>query len=81
MAISETSPAKTIDVKGQICPYPLIETRNSLKGLAKGEVLEVLTDWEQTVVETVPNLCEKKGYPFEVKTEPGYWRIFIRKTD
>ena len=34
MSLAEEKPTRTIDVKGQICPYPLIETRTQLKALA-----------------------------------------------
>ncbi len=81
MALSNEKANKTIDVKGQVCPYPLIETRNALKNLKRNEILEVITDNEPSVQETIPMLCEKKGYPCESVAESGYWRVYIRKTD
>jgi tRNA 2-thiouridine synthesizing protein A len=33
-----------IDVRGEICPYPLKKTLEALERLAPGEELEVLTD-------------------------------------
>lgn len=81
MSIANEKPAKSIDVKGQVCPYPLIETRNALKALNRGEILEVVTDSEPSVIETIPMLCEKKGYPCEHVEETGFWRVYIKKTD
>lgn len=81
MALSQEKPTRSIDVKGQICPYPLIETRNGLKVLKHGEILEVITDSETSVQETIPMLCEKKGYPCEVVQESDFWRVYIKKTD
>jgi len=81
MALSEETPTQTIDVKGQVCPYPLIETRNALKALEKDGLLEILTDNEASVSETIPMLCNKKNYPCESVQAEGYWRVFIRKTD
>ncbi len=80
MSLSKQKPAKTIDVKGQVCPYPLIETRNALKALKRNEILEIVTDSEPSVQETIPMLCEKKGYPFESVQESDGWRVFIQKT-
>lgn len=81
MGIAQEKPARTIDVKGQVCPYPLIETKNALKALKRDQVLEIVTDNEPSVNETLPMLCEKKGYPCETLTESDYWRVFIKKTD
>lgn len=81
MGLSQEKPTKTIDVKGQVCPYPLIETRNALKALKKNQILEILTDSQDSVQETIPLLCEKKGYPCEILAEGDSWRVYIRKTD
>ena len=71
---------RTIDVQGQICPYPAIEIKLALKRLAEGQALEVLTDYEPTVRTTVPALCERAGYPFEVtEIRRNAWRVLIRK--
>lgn len=73
---------KTIDIKGLICPYTLIETREALKGIERGQVLEVLCDYEPAAQTTIPNFCQKKGYPLEVVgIGPGRWRLLIHKTD
>lgn len=78
MAFEKTD--HTLDVRGQICPYPLIEIREALRKLAQGQVLEVLTDYEPTVKTTVPAFCEKKGYPFKtVEVERKVWRVVIEK--
>jgi TusA-related sulfurtransferase len=74
--------AHTVDIRGQICPYTLIETRDSLKGLARGDVLEVVSDYEPAAKTTIPNFCTKKGYPLETMEEAeNLWRLFIEKTD
>lgn len=74
--------AKTIDIKGLICPYTLMETRDSLKTLEKGEVLEVVCDYEPAAKTTIPNFCEKKGYPLNIVEEgENLWRLLIEKTD
>jgi TusA-related sulfurtransferase len=71
---------RTIDVQGQICPYPFVEIKKALKELEQGQVLEVLTDYEPTVKTTIPSLCERMGHFFKVATTNGKtWRVFINK--
>jgi tRNA 2-thiouridine synthesizing protein A len=79
----ETPPAAgRIDVRGRICPYPIIETRKALRGIGVGEVLEVVTDNPPTANETLPQLCNLKGMRFErSEVEPGVWRFRIVKSD
>ncbi|HLA19200.1 MAG TPA: sulfurtransferase TusA family protein [Dehalococcoidia bacterium] len=71
-----------IDITGKICPYTLIETRDALKGIGQGEVLEVLVDFEPAAMITIPNFCAKKGYPFQtIGDGEGRWRLRIERTD
>lgn len=73
-------PAREVDVRGQVCPYPLIEAKNGLKEMRAGEVLEIRTDAEMSAMETIPNLCRALGYPIEVVADGPGWRVRIRKT-
>lgn len=76
--MGEETPAKTIDIKGKICPYTLIETRDALKTMNPGETLLVLTDYAPAANETIPNFCKKKGYPMEILEDgAGSWKIRI----
>jgi len=77
----KTKPSKTIDISGKVCPYTLVDTDRALKGIKKGEVLEVLSDYEPAVKSTIPSMCEKKQYAFEVKElEKGKkWQMLIKK--
>ncbi|MDE3073989.1 MAG: sulfurtransferase TusA family protein [Chloroflexota bacterium] len=73
---------RQLDITGKICPYTLMETRDTLKELVSGEVLEVLVDFEPAAMITIPNFCAKKGYPFWTIPEgEGRWRIRIERTD
>jgi TusA-related sulfurtransferase len=80
--MSDPTPVRSVDVRGQICPYPIIETRKALKDLRPGETMEVLTDNPETAHETMIHLCTTKNYPFH-KTElsPGVWRFLITKSE
>ncbi len=69
----------TLDVRGEICPYPQVKTVAALKKLAPGDELEVLTDHPPTL-ETVPAQAARLGYVADI-TEVGTaeWRIVLRK--
>ncbi|HLB12918.1 MAG TPA: sulfurtransferase TusA family protein [Dehalococcoidia bacterium] len=80
--MAEKQASKTIDIKGLICPYTLIETRDTLKTLEQGQVLEVISDYEPAAKTTIPSFCEKKGYPLEIVEDgAGTWQLFITKSD
>lgn len=71
---------QTLDIRGQICPYTLIETRDTLKTLPVDSVLEVLCDYEPAATATIPSFCQKKQYPLEIVQEgPSLWHLYIRK--
>jgi len=73
---------QVIDIRGQICPYTLIDTRDALKGLTTGQVLQVMCDYEPAARTTIPNFCERKGYPIEIdELGDGTWLIRIQRTD
>ncbi len=81
MSTDDAKTAQKVDIRGLICPYTLIETRDKMKELEVGQALEVLCDYEPAAKTTIPNFCEKKGYPFRV-TEEGesLWKLTIEKT-
>jgi tRNA 2-thiouridine synthesizing protein A len=73
---------KVIDITGKICPYTVMETRDALKPMAPGQVLEVVTDYKPAATETIPNFCSKKGYPIEIIENPsGTFRLLIKKEE
>ncbi len=82
MKLSENAPDRRLDIRGVVCPYTLIDTREALQEMDDGQLLEVWTDWEPAVLETLPNYCRTQGYPCEVvDREDGTWRVLIRKGD
>jgi TusA-related sulfurtransferase len=55
------TPTKTLDVRGEICPYPDVNSMTTLKQMAKGEVLEILVDYPLSV-ERIPRSAKKSGH-------------------
>jgi TusA-related sulfurtransferase len=52
---------KTLDVCGEICPYPDVKSMATLKKMEKGEILEVLLDYPLSV-ERLPRSATKWGH-------------------
>ena len=79
-----SKPAKTLDVVGQTCPYPILETGAALRQLKVGDVLEVLLDFEMSVNSGLPNFCKKHDCEYEHKKEESngkvYWKFYIKKS-
>ena len=57
----EVTVTKSIDVRGEICPYPDMKTMVALKKMKKGEVLEVLMDYPLSI-ERLPRSLKKKKH-------------------
>ena len=73
---------RQLDIRGKICPYTLMDTRDVLKEMAKDEVLEVIVDYEPAAMSTIPNFCSRKGYPMETIVDgESLWRLRIQRTD
>ncbi|MER3398805.1 MAG: hypothetical protein C4315_09685 [Chloroflexota bacterium] len=69
-----------LDVRGEICPYPMMRTVEALGKLAPGETLEVLTD-HPPALSTIPWEAAKRGFAVEVEAiRPGEWRLILRPT-
>jgi TusA-related sulfurtransferase len=78
--------SRTLDLRGQVCPGPTVDTRLTLKELAAGEVLEVVLDY-YPARQTIPDLMGELRFPCELEesAERGphgesVFRFFITKT-
>lgn len=57
----------TLDVRGQLCPIPVIRTQNQAKKLAAGDLLEVLCT-DPGAINDIPAWCRINGHTI-VSTE------------
>lgn len=73
-------PDRKLDLRGEVCPYPVIYTLKELSRMKRGEVLEVITD-HLPATENVPAAVRKRGHEvLEVsKISVGTFRILVRK--
>ena len=77
--LESARPDETLDVQGEICPYPQIYARKKLESMASGRILEVLTDHPPAGEETIPGYCQEMKYPFVARKEGPVYRIKILK--
>ena len=52
---------RQLDVRGEICPYPMMKASEALKKLPQGESLQVLTD-HAPALSTIPWEAAKHGF-------------------
>jgi TusA-related sulfurtransferase len=70
----------TADIVYMMCPMHLLKLDEMVKDLEKGQVLEILTDYEGAL-EDIPGWCEKTGNEFIGLDEAeDYYKFYIRKT-
>jgi TusA-related sulfurtransferase len=74
--------AETLDVRGEICPYPMMRTVSALKKLSAGErVLEVVTD-HAPALDTIPTQAARLGFHTEIEESGGSeWRILLTRIE
>jgi len=72
--------SETLDVRGEICPYPMMLTVRALKKLSKDErVLEVVTD-HAPALETIPTQAARLGFHTEIAESGGSeWRLTLTR--
>jgi len=69
-----------VDVKGETCPIPLIETRKALRKAAEGDIVEVVGTHQASKRE-IPMAVKNLGMELVNVTEAegGVWHILIRR--
>ena len=70
---------KTLDVMGEVCPVPDVETKRAMKKMNSGEILEVLIDYPMSK-ERIPEAVKKMGNEVLEIEETGNseWKIYIK---
>ena len=71
---------KQLDVRGEICPYPMMKTVQALKKLGPNDQgLEVITD-HAPALETIPTQAVRLGYVANIEeTGSPEWRITLTR--
>ncbi|HJE02413.1 Sulfurtransferase TusA [Aliarcobacter thereius] len=61
MENKEIIPDYRIDMQGEPCPYPAINTLEAMKELENGEILEIISDCPQSI-NNIPIDAKNHGY-------------------
>ena len=74
-----TTPTKTLDATGLLCPLPVLRAQKMLRGMAAGDVLEVLAT-DTASLSDMPAFCVEAGYELlEATDQDGVLIYIIRK--
>lgn len=70
----------SLDVSGEICPYPLILTRKQMAKLQTGDRLAVTVDYAKSA-EDIPRWAKEEGHTILSVHEKGggQWEIVLEK--
>jgi TusA-related sulfurtransferase len=72
--------AKSVDSRGMACPYPSFESVKTMNTVKPGDVLEVLTDNDESALKSIPSVCDKRRWEYLVLQESKeLWRVRIKK--
>ncbi len=70
---------KRIDTRGMVCPYPSFEAVRALSAALPGELIEILTDNEESALKSVPTVLGVRNVKCLVEAKEGYWVIRFSK--
>lgn len=69
----------TADIVYMMCPMHLLKLDEMLRGLEKGQVLEILTDYDGSL-EDIPQWCAKTGNEFiGMEDSEDFYKFYVRK--
>ena len=70
---------RKLDLRGEICPYPMLKTNEELDSDKEINILEVLTD-HSPALSTIPPQALKRGYEVEIdEIDNSAWKITLKK--
>lgn len=77
--MTTTAVTQTLDLKGLSCPLPIVKTAKALKGLASGEMVEVLATDPGSVADFNAWCTSTGNTLIEHDVTAGVYRYVIRK--
>ena len=77
--VENIKPDVTTDIVYMMCPMHLLKLEEKMKELDKGQILEILTDYDGAL-EDIPGWCERTGNEFlGIEETEDYYKFYIRK--
>jgi len=71
---------KTLDLRGEVCPYTFVKSKLTIEGMRAGEELLVIVDYEPSS-RNIPKSMRIIGEEVvSIESKPGgVWEIVLRK--
>jgi tRNA 2-thiouridine synthesizing protein A len=67
----------TVDVRGEICPVPLIKATEAMKAASPGQNIAMLTDFPPAIL-VVTNAAIKNGWDVKIESmTTSEWKITL----
>ena len=77
--VENIKPDVTTDIVYMMCPMHLLKLKEKINELDKGQILEILTDYDGAL-EDIPAWCEKTGNEFlGVEESEEYYKLYVKK--
>lgn len=74
------SPARKIDTRGQVCPYPSFETAKLAQDAQSEEVIEIISDDKYAALNSIPTVLRLRNFEYGVlEIDEGIWSVRARK--
>lgn len=68
-----------LDVRGEICPYPMLKAIEAMRAAPDGEIIEVFTD-HPPCLETIPPQAARLGFEVHIaETGSPEWVITLSR--
>lgn len=69
-----------LDVRGEICPYPMLKAVEAMRAVPDGENIRVITD-HPPCLETIPSQAARLGFEVSIEeTGSPEWVITLRRS-
>jgi TusA-related sulfurtransferase len=74
------SKSRSLDLRGEVCPYTFVKSKLIMEEMAPGEVLEVIVDY-RPAVSNIPRSMEMEGQKVlgVHQLDTKEWKIVLRK--
>ncbi len=70
---------KTLDVRSEVCPMPVVRTKDTLKEMSSGETLEVIVDYPPSKENVKRYAINSGNEVLKISDEGGVIKILIKK--
>ena len=74
-----TKSAKTLDVRGLLCPIPVAKSKRAIQQIGPGEVLEILST-DPAAKQDIPAWVRRDGHELlESKEDPQLFVFYVKR--